>query len=114
MASAIQTKPKITKRRYWNLPTPAVRMPCSTVMGKVDILTPLLFAALRASLQKRDVQNRAVGNKGEKNPAGAGCGPEAPRLYDADTDFAGENTHVQVEVVDNTAGPAVDAASPLY
>jgi hypothetical protein len=38
MASAIQTRPKMTKRRYWNFPTPAVRMPCSTVVAKVDIL----------------------------------------------------------------------------
>ena len=38
MASAIQTRPKIMNRRYWNFPTPAAWSPCSTVIGNVDIV----------------------------------------------------------------------------
>ncbi len=32
IASASQTRPKMTNSRYWNLPTPAARIPCSIVM----------------------------------------------------------------------------------
>lgn len=41
MASASQTRSKITNRRYWNLPTPAVCRPCSIEMreaGEEDVM----------------------------------------------------------------------------
>jgi hypothetical protein len=42
MASASQTRPKMTNSRYWNLPTPAARMPFSTETY-VDDMQGLLF-----------------------------------------------------------------------
>ncbi|MNW10613.1 hypothetical protein D3C71_2078650 [compost metagenome] len=37
IASASHTRPKITKRRYWNLPTPAVCIPFSTEINVADM-----------------------------------------------------------------------------
>ena len=38
IASASHTRPKMTNSRYWNRPTPAVRMPVSTLMGRDDVM----------------------------------------------------------------------------
>ncbi|MNZ95681.1 hypothetical protein D3C78_1148460 [compost metagenome] len=37
MASASHTRPKITKSRYWNFPTPAVWRPFSTEINEDDM-----------------------------------------------------------------------------